>query len=158
MYKQYSTPYANDKLKAFLGEFLDFGPRCWAKAFHEVLGVGPEFYINASPYRRSYLERHYTELASHDTRKGRRAAKVVAKRVEYSLEDNTSPVDTAWGDAWISKGLQTGRRKGHPNGGPNQGWLKYFTQTWANGVSGVSGRDLIIDEFMAFAPKGDDQP
>lgn len=61
--------------------------RCWAKAFEDVLGVGNEFYVNARVDRKDYLERHYTELANHNTRKGRKAAKVVAARVMYALED-----------------------------------------------------------------------
>lgn len=59
--------------------------QCWAKAFHTVLGVGMQFYINADAARRRQLEAHYTELAKHDTRKGRKAAKVVAARVANTL-------------------------------------------------------------------------
>lgn len=61
--------------------------RCWAMAFQDVLGVSDLFYVKADFARKRWLEQHYTELASHDTSKGRKAAKVVAKRVMYSLEE-----------------------------------------------------------------------
>jgi hypothetical protein len=59
----------------------------WAVAFRKVLGVGHGFYENAVPMRRRQLERHYEELATHDTAKGRKAAKVVAVRVQYVLAE-----------------------------------------------------------------------
>lgn len=65
--------------------------RLWAMAFQDVLGVGDAFYADADAIRKHYLEQHYTELAKHDTRKGRKAAKVVATRVMYALEDEEPP-------------------------------------------------------------------
>lgn len=66
-------------------ESLSADDQAWADAFGEVLGVGPNFYIKADPARKTWLENHYRELATHDTPKGRKAAKVVARMVAYKL-------------------------------------------------------------------------
>lgn len=65
--------------------------RRWALAFKAVLGVGMNFYADAPSARKRWLEAHYTELASHDTPKGRKAAKVVAHRVAAALGDEMPP-------------------------------------------------------------------
>lgn len=75
--------------------FLNDTQERWADAFGAVLAVGPYFYIEAAPIRRAWLEAHYTELAKHDTPKGRKAAKVVAHRVMAALGDD-EPVVIDW--------------------------------------------------------------
>lgn len=64
---------------------LSAADQAWADAFGEVLGVGPNFYIKANRARKTWLENHYRELATHDTPKGRKAAKVVARVVAWQL-------------------------------------------------------------------------
>lgn len=58
----------------------------WAVAFRKVLGVGEGFYENVSQQRRRTLQEHFKTLATHDTPKGRKAAKVVAIVASYALE------------------------------------------------------------------------
>lgn len=70
---------AEQRVASFYGSMLDAKRRPWARAFKEVLGVGAHFYVNADTQRKDWLEAHYRELATHDTPKGRKAAKVVAR-------------------------------------------------------------------------------
>ena len=83
----------------------------WAVAFRVVMGVGPEFYERASMGRKRWLEQHHSDLATHDTPKGRKAAKVVAHRVKMTLEGRGRAQlnDRAFfaGDSWA--GSMTGR-------------------------------------------------
>ena len=63
----------------------------WNQAFVTVLGVGTKFYQDAPAERKRFLEAHYTELAEHDTRRGRKAAKVVARFVQAVLGEEPQP-------------------------------------------------------------------
>ena len=77
----------NNPTQFWSDDFASLSPddQAWADAFGEVLGVGEMFYIRADPARKTWLENHYRELATHDTPKGRKAAKVVAHMVAYKL-------------------------------------------------------------------------
>ena len=57
----------------------------WATAFTQVLGVGQYYYYDTHPTRKRWLEQHYKELATHDSKKGRRAAKVVTEYTRLRL-------------------------------------------------------------------------
>lgn len=68
---------------------------CWAVAFRIVYGVGEQFYEQAPAKRKRHLEQHTEELATHDTPKGRKAARVVAQRVRLTLEER-KPLGMGW--------------------------------------------------------------
>lgn len=88
----------------YMTEHLSSEQQRWAQAFHDVLEVGVEFYVGANYRRKRYLEEHYTEIAAHDTPKGRKAAKVVAHRVAAALAPDEPPQVT-----FPSKSALTGR-------------------------------------------------
>lgn len=116
--------------------------RFWAMAFEDVLGVGHEFYVNAKLDRKNYLEQHYTELASHDTRKGRKAAKVVAKRVMYALEAEEPPTLE---NRMMRQGSTT--RSGRMMGGAFQSIPKSVLDSK---IAGKKFDRLFVDELTKF--------
>lgn len=112
--------------------------RLWAMAFQDVLGVGDAFYADANNMRKHYLEQHYTELAKHDTRKGRKAAKVVATRVMYALEDEEPP-------AFKAQGSMTGRMSSTIQNIPKS--------KFSDRLFGSKFDKIIIDEIADWTPK-----
>lgn len=80
----FSAPYGTF-MRTAEEQLMTDDERYWNAAFQQVLGVGPYFYARADIARRRYLEAHYRELATRDTPKGRKAAKVVASYVQCSL-------------------------------------------------------------------------
>lgn len=58
----------------------------WARALREVMRAPSSYYINATPEVRRERERVLEYLAQFDTHQGRRAAGVVARRVQFVLE------------------------------------------------------------------------
>lgn len=113
--------------------------RLWAMAFQDALGVGDAFYADANPMRKHYLEQHYTELAKHDTRKGRKAAKVVATRVMYALEDEEPA------PAFKAQGSMTGRVSSTIQNIPKS--------KKTDRLFGSKFDKIIIDEIADWTPK-----
>lgn len=58
----------------------------WAKALFEAMRVPSSYYVDAPPEVKRERERMMEYLAQFDTHQGRRAAAVVAKRVQFVLE------------------------------------------------------------------------
>lgn len=58
----------------------------WARALREVMLVSSSYYIDATPEVKRERERVLEYLAQFDTHQGRRAAGVVARRVQFVLE------------------------------------------------------------------------
>ena len=88
---------ANQQMFQYQQMFKDLAPDIppeeyrWDQAFARVLGTGTTFYLRASASRKRFLEQKYTELATHDTRRGRKAAAVVAYRVQLALDEANAP-------------------------------------------------------------------
>lgn len=58
----------------------------WARAMAEVMRVPSSYYVDATPEVKRERERVLEYLAQFDTHQGRRAAGVVARRVQFVLE------------------------------------------------------------------------
>ena len=69
--------------------FLDPSARAWSKAFKQAYGTMPAFYGNASQTKRREIEAATEVLARKTSKAGRMAARVVAARVAFTLDDQS---------------------------------------------------------------------